>query len=353
MGRSIFYTHDIFSSQKRGGISRYFNELTKEIPNCDPSVRMEVFAGWAIGNLEGKVGIPALNIPHTRFARHWLSERWQKRRIGKFRPDFIHVTYPFQPTSNYDHPLVITIHDMVPEIFPQRLDGRATSSALKREYCERASLIIAVSESTKRDLLRLFPVDERKVRVVHHGVAQFVRPEVMALKLEKPYFLYVGTMEPYKNFQRLWEAFSGSAELSKSYDLVVIGTQEPQAASQSASLRYMRGGDDLLASLYLGATALVYPSECEGFGMPLLEAMVHSCPVLCSRIPPFEEVAGEAAYYFDPKSVEDIRSAMEAITKNSSLRKDLISKGNERSPLFTWNACARSTLAAYNEVLGP
>lgn len=345
---SVFYTHDIFSSQRYGGITRYFQELTAALPHLPDAPRTKVFTGLSISSAHGESyhGLQVPQLPHTRFLRHAINERWQTLCIDSFRPDLIHVTYPTRTPRDFGAPIIFTVHDMIPELFPDQFGSQITSSALKREYCKLATRVIAVSSQTKSDLVRIFQIEPEKIDVIHHGV-RFPLKKSEPFSFGRPYFLYVGTQEKYKNFGRLLEAFLGSPLLRENYGLAVIGTQEPDLRGVEGAVRFFRGPDSLLHSLYAGATALVYPSEYEGFGMPLLEAMAHGCPVLSSDCAALRETAGDSAAYFFAGSVGSIRKVMEESAQDPQTLKLLAARGLDRARSFSWDECARKTLHCY------
>ncbi len=161
----------------------------------------------------------------------------------------------------------------------------------------------------------------------------------------RPFLLYVGLREGYKNFHRLLAAYSRSQLLKRDFDLVcfgggALGGEERSRARDlgvpTARLRYVSGGDEALAQLYASAAALVYPSVYEGFGIPPLEAMSVGCPVICSNSSSLPEVVGDAAELFDPLDEDQIRSAMERVVMSEGLRKDLSERGRRRCALFSW-----------------
>jgi glycosyltransferase involved in cell wall biosynthesis len=168
---------------------------------------------------------------------------------------------------------------------------------------------------------------------------------------ERPYILYVGRRRFYKNFAVLAAAFTRSADLRAQYDLICVGG-EVDVAEQLADVRYERveASDAELAGLYAGAVAFVYSSRYEGFGLPLIEAMSCGCPVITTRGGSLEEIAGDAAEYFEPDSSDELIEAIQRVTRDRLLRARLIAAGRHRAAGFTWDRCVEATLSVYRQV---
>lgn len=174
------------------------------------------------------------------------------------------------------------------------------------------------------------------------------------------YFLYVGNAYPHKNLEGLLEAFSRLQSTVYSLQLILVGTEDyfykrlkdkvEKMGLKNEVIFYGPATRDELNNLYRNATALVFPSLMEGFGLPGLEAMANGCPVICSDIPVFKEIYGEAAVYFDPNNIDDIREKMTICLNDSNQLSKIIEKGKEQSKKYSWEKLARQTLAIYQEV---
>ena len=215
----------------------------------------------------------------------------------------------------------------------------------------RARRLIAVSQATRDDLVRVYGIAADRIDVVWHGV----EPEFFALDRShtEPFVLCVSTLHPHKNLDRLIRAY---ARRKRDWRLVIAGMRGFFADSldsligdlgvrESVALTGWIPREELL-QLYARAQAFVYPSTFEGFGMPVLEAMAAGLPVACSEIAPLREVAGDAVLYFDPLSEDAIADALERITTDPGLRTRLAEAGPARAREFTWERAARETLAA-------
>lgn len=215
----------------------------------------------------------------------------------------------------------------------------------------RARRLIAVSEATRADLVRVYGLPKDRIDVVLHGV----EPEFFALDRSRtePFVLCVSTLHPHKNLDRLIRAY---ARRKRDWRLTIAGMRGFFAEALDRLITELGVGASVeltgwipreeLLQLYGRAQAFVYPSTFEGFGMPVLEAMAAGIPVACSDISPLREVAGDAALFFDPLSEDAIAGALDRITTDAGLRAKLAKAGPERARGFTWERAARETLAA-------
>jgi glycosyltransferase involved in cell wall biosynthesis len=234
------------------------------------------------------------------------------------------------------------------------------SEKAKRKYQSilAATCVITISESTRQDLLNLLPLDPKKVTTVHLAASDFFQPvSVVDAVYSKPYVLYVGQRSGYKNFLRFSEAFSMSANLRKDFNIHVFGggAFSREELQKIAELNLIKNivkvdGDDYeLRNQYQGARALVYPSIMEGFGIPLVEAMMSGCPVICSNTSSIPEVAGYAGGYFDPTSIESMTFSLRSILSDDGLLHGMRERGFLRSRDFSWMKSAEETNEVYKE----
>jgi glycosyltransferase involved in cell wall biosynthesis len=287
-----------------------------------------------------------------------LANRPRARRAlgGPF--DLFHPTYyKTYFLGKLDRPFVITVHDMVHEIFDStriRDDGTARN---KRILCQHASRIIAVSNNTKNDLCRLLGVPAEKIAVIHHGTNLRYRGEPRLHTA--PYILYVGARGGYKNFGTF---LSAAASLARRHgvDILCAGGGQLTAFEKrsidslglAGRMRHVPAGSSgELSSLYHFASVFCYPSLYEGFGLPLLEAFACGCPVAASATSSIPEVAGNAAEYFDPNSPDAIADRIERILLDPDRSAQLVSAGADRLRAFSWEKSARQTYAVYREAL--
>jgi glycosyltransferase involved in cell wall biosynthesis len=261
---------------------------------------------------------------------------------------------------------VATIHDLGYLHFPNehpRLT-RWLRRGANRWSAHRATQVVAISEATRDDLIRFEHVDPARISVVHHGCAPRFRPVRDAAQLDAvrtrfgldaPYFLFVGTLQPRKNLERLLQAFDLAAATRPGLLLALGGAIGWQSERFQRALQHMRArdrvrllgyvDDDDLPVLLSGAVGLAFPSLYEGFGLPALEAMACATPVLTSNTSSLPEVVGEAGLLVDPLDVSAIAAGLGSLADSPDLREDLGRRGLARAAGFTWQRAAEQTLA--------
>ncbi|URA10850.1 glycosyltransferase family 4 protein [Thermospira aquatica] len=365
---TVLFDHQVFSLQRFGGISRYFYELMRHfshMSDMDFELPLAVTSNVYMRSLfpEKYREYPARGKKFVGIFQFAINSLYTLRERKKHTYDVFHPTYYFPYFHDWGKPLVVTIHDMIPERFPGDFRGLVVTREWKRIFAHRADKIIAVSENTKKDIVELYGIKEEKIVVIHHGIS--FSPEIMErAHFTKPvfqrYVLFVGVRRGYKNFERMVKALAPLIKKDLIDGLVCVGggsfeKDEEQLFSElgleKAVVRY-DVSDEELAFLYKNAAVFVFPSLYEGFGFPLLEAFASECPVCCSLCSSFPEVAGEAAYYFDPYSEESMRESVEKVLGSPALRQQLINKGKERLKLFSWEKTAQYTKKVYEEILG-
>jgi glycosyltransferase involved in cell wall biosynthesis len=371
----VLFDHQIFSYQAFGGASRYYCELmaafhragepafdvgVAESPN-EYLARAPFFTGKKIAKA-GTAGF------FRTYVKNELATRAASRRA---QHDILHATF-YEPgvlRHVRGGKLVVTVLDMIPEKFPELYPatgfyGRFVTRRWidgKRTLCERADAILAISEHTKQDVVSFYGIDPSRITVMHlgnnlSGGADKPRPDGVAPR----YVLFVGTRNTYKNFGFFIEAIA--TLLAKSADLGVLCIGGGALAPDEVALIERHGlagrviqrsvRDDELAACYAHAAAFVFPSRYEGFGIPILEAFACGCPALVANASCFPEIAGDAALYFDPDDRDSLRTALERVLGDSTLRDGLVAKGRERVKRFTWDATAQQTLTAYRGLVG-
>lgn len=275
---------------------------------------------------------------------------------------------------HYTHPLicpcarVVTLHDMTFFVIPEMHTAarRLSMRFFIKRALRRAEIVIFVSESTKADAQRICDIINDRQFVVPLGVdiSRFagitddrVTETMLKLHIEKPYILYVGTIEPRKNITRLIHAFEQLDQYNSRYKLVIAGglgwdyAETLQAIEESphkASIRrlgYITTDDK--TALIAGCDLLVYPSLYEGFGLPVLEGMAAGVPVITSTTSSLREVAGTAAVLADPHSIEQIASSINAVLSDATYSEALREAGRSRAAEFSWEKTAVLTYAAY------
>lgn len=382
----ILYDHQAFDMQTHGGVSRCFVELYKHRP-----ASMEAtFGVRETDNVYLKtLGFPSSGYVYNHFisSRNFLTKRffykayeniraghpsqWDHRpklnqyyserllREGCF--DVFHPTFfdPYFFDYIKDKPFVVTVHDMIPELYPAYYEADDEQIVWKRELVSKATHVIAVSEQTKNDVVRLLHVPAEKISVVYHGASDV--PYVPSAKSEPNYLLYVGERHYYKNFS----AFIREClpVLRRHSDLRVICTGCPFTEEENRFFhdegvegRFVHrfvDTDQELMDLYHHALAFVYPSSYEGFGLPILEAYKADCPVMLNKASCFPEIAGDAAMYFTigdgPSDLEEQLEAVYGMKEEE--REALLERQRLRLRRYSWRRAAEQLAAVYEKCL--
>lgn len=362
---------------RKTGVGYYAQQLIRALPAADPTARYTAWYLHAKGLLRPRRFFAGVDRPNfdevsTPFpARVFepLASRAGVPRLEWFCDFDVLLATNFLPPATRSDGVVLVVHDLAFRVYPEtapHMDDR-----WRRRFdrsLSTASRIIVPSESARDDLVELYAVDPSHVDAVHHGVdADAFRPAPRAEvervrrihRIDGPYLLFVGGLEPRKNLVSLVRAF-GAASLDAS--LVLAGGAVrwfPDAAADleaaisalPAKVRtrvvrtgYVSDADKL--ALLTGATAFVLPSRYEGFGMPILEAMACGTPVLTSTVSSLPEVAGDAAVLVDPDDVGALASGMQELLEDDPLRIRLAGMGLARAARFTWERTAKDTAAS-------
>jgi len=253
---------------------------------------------------------------------------------------------------------VITVHDLTYKRFPELLQ-KETLENLERQMAREVALsdaVIAVSESTRRDLLAFYQIDPSRVFTVHSGVSVPETSEPVE-GLPRRYILFVSTIEPRKNLDVLLDAFDALRRSGYDGSLVVAGKIGWKAEALAERLRapgvvhldYVNPSQ--LTTLYRNADVFVFPSIYEGFGFPLLEAMAHGIPTIAAQSSSLPEIGGDASIYFDPRNAPELATQLRRVLDDGGLRRDLVAKGHERARQFRWDRAADETLEVFRRVV--
>jgi glycosyltransferase involved in cell wall biosynthesis len=359
----VRYDDQIFVLQRRGGISRYFVELIREFTE-GPELEVHPRLGWRWTRnahaLEAGLG-RALRVPG---GSRLQTLRWANRfaNLGMPEVDVVHHTYyrAGYLTRRAGPPMVVTIYDMTPEIFPD-LFPRRNPHREKREYVHRADLVLCISESTRRDLLRVYGSIESPIVVTHLGVnRRFVRGATKPSWCPERYVLFLGSRDGYKDFRVAIEAFAEVAATERTTVLLAVGGGRFTADETALISRWGLGdrvvqrdaSDDDLPGVLGGASVFVFPSRYEGFGLPTLEAMACGTPTVLVDSSSHPEVGGDAALYFPPGDSSSLAVLLGRILADEALRSDLSRRGVAQAGRFTWRSTAVATADAYRIAAG-
>jgi len=368
----IIIDPQIFLLQKYGGISRYYAEILKFL-----SRRKEIYLEFPLffsENLHLKNYGLGLNffLRKSQFLFHFRFKEILKRKskekfidcLKSSKFDLIIPTYydkSFLKVRNQT-PFVLTVYDMIHENYPYLEEG-STIISDKKELIESADSIIAISDYTKKDILRFYPhISENKISVVHlsHSIIKRELESGLSNRLvgDSNYILFVGNRGFYKNFEWFLPEVSGWLLANKVKLLCLGGGRFNQSEIEMISnlglsdyvVQYTFQDDELYA-FYKGALAFVFPSEYEGFGIPVLEAMYSGCPVVLPRLTSFPEVAGDAGEYFDLADSNSLISSLDKIKSDFVYRDQLVKKGIIQASKFSWEKTVEQCLDVYRSVV--
>jgi len=362
---TVLFDHQVFSYQREGGVSRYFAELISGLPGCGVEVGTtfrrtptryllekfpERYQDWLPGfSFKGK----------NHLLNAW-NKGLSKKGLRTNKWDVFHPTYfdPYFLKILKGRPFVLTIHDMTHERFPDGLSDKDTLPPLKGILAKEAATVIAISESTKKDVVEILHIPESRVVVIPHGNS--LLPEKVApipLNVPSPFWLYVGGRAAYKNWETALFAFvERQNQFPKDFFIHVGGgsfSESEKAWIHKLGLAekvfQIQAGEGQLAWLYQNAQGLIYPSKYEGFGLPLVEAMAWGCPVVCSNTSSLPEVGGDAALYFNPEDPHACNLEMTQLDSQNR-RSAAVRAGLARAGLFTWEASVRHHAEIYKKV---
>jgi glycosyltransferase involved in cell wall biosynthesis len=376
---------------RHDGTGRYSRELLRAAARLERAGQAPIAPAWHLLGQRGDAPelpldplprcltcewlTPPALIGRGNAAKLWFEQRAMPARARAAGADLLHYPYfaaPLRPTAR----LVVTVHDLIPLLLPEYRGSRLVRAymALQSATVRRAGLILADSQASRHDVVRLLSVPRHRVRVVPLGVdPEFVPAtdaEVTAVRaryrLPERYLLYSGGLDVRKNVERLILAYARArASGGLSEPLVVTGDASRRGrlhrplpplierlglGEQVRLVGLVPDGE--LPALYTGATLFVYPSRYEGFGLPVLQAMACGAPVACSTGGSLAEVAGDAALTFAPDDEPGLADALRRGLQDDALRERLRAEGRARASQFTWERTAAATLQAYADAAG-
>ncbi len=385
----VLYDYQVFTWQRYGGISRYFTQIISNLPK---DIKTEIAIKYSdneylkntnivplleshftpyrvldqmLFGLKFKGKKKFLNLFYNKSINQYidsleLNRQYSIEKLQQQDFDIFHPTYydPYFLDHIGKKPFVLTIHDMIHELYPEIVFDLQVVEA-KAKLARKANHIIAISERTKQDIIEILKIPEKNISVIYHANSLIESGiETSLINIPNKFILFVGEREGYKNFLFMVESL---AKILKDIpDLYVICTGKSFSEKEELFMKNfdvfekfiaLPVDDSDLSRLYKNASCLIFPSYYEGFGIPIVEAFNFGCPVLASKTDCFKEIANDAALFFDPKNINDIALLVSNILKNEDKKHELIQKSIQRNKIFSWDLSAQKTGCVYNNVL--
>jgi len=347
------------------GVARYTYETTKRMVLSHPEDDFVFFFDrdydddfLFADNVTGVIVTPQARHPLLWFT--WFEISLPKA-LKKYKIDVFFSPDTYLSLGS-DIPTLLTCHDLAYLHYPKHIPllVRKYYQRYFPRFHKRADHIMAVSQSTKDDIVAQYGIDENKITVAYNACAENFKPinsiEKVNVRMKisdgKPYFIYIGSIHPRKNILRLVEAFEQFCQNEKKHQLVILGRWAWNNDVLASKLKRTKNRDRIkliddmegdISPYVAAAEALVYVSLFEGFGLPLIEAMQSAVPVIASDRGALKEVAGDAAILVDPVDVDAIANAMKVVIADDDLRDELIHKGETNVKMFSWDRTAAAT----------
>lgn len=331
---------DISQIAHPGGVGVYTKNLAKALLK-EPGLDLKFFYSSLRKPYRGDLSnVRSFLLPPTLF--EVLFNRIRNVSIERFLGpiDIFHSSDWVQPPSRAKK--VTTYHDVIPLKYPHLSLPKIVAVQRRRLKLveQEIDMVIAVSQTTKKDLVEVSLIPEDKIVVIFEGVGSEYKPQDQSkvedfrkrYNLPQKFVLAIGGIGDRRNLDRVRQA-------CQDYNLVISGKTIPSLFEEDLPL------------LYSSAAVLLYPSLYEGFGLPIIEAMAAGCPVITSNVSSMPEVGGEAALYIDPYNVSDIKDKLKMVMEDSKLRQDLIKKGLLQAMKFSWEKAAKETIGVYKKLL--
>lgn len=367
-----------FYGSRAKGLGRYTQKLIEYLPQVDQKNEYVIFLT--------KENFGRFVLPNQRFSKVLADYKWytfseqlfMPWKIAAARLDLMHFPH-FNVPLFYHGPFVVTIHDLIITHFPTI---RATTLSpwvykikqlayqiVIRHAVKRALKVLSVSQFSRQEIVSYFRIAADKVVVTYEGVERrhsahdrIDNKKILPrFQLPDRFILYVGTAYPHKNLEGLVRSFRLVIEQKKDIRLILVGKKDYFYQRLEGEIRELglvdsvicigEVSDQELTVLYQEALLYVFPSLCEGFGLPALEAMAQGLPAAVARIPCLLEILGEAVVYFDPYDVQDIADTLVRGIDDQQLRAELRDKGLRQTQKYSWSRMADETHALYEHIL--
>lgn len=362
----ILIDYQILVDQKYGGVSKYtYNLYSRLLKRSNVKVKIPVLCSrnyYFKDVIRPLKNHRILDVKIIRWTVKIINSiktvlYYLISKIDIYHPSFYGIyLFPFIWKKTK---VVVTIHDMIHEIYKDEIYSAKRTIFRKKIMIEKADAIIAVSNNTKKDIMRFYPeIEENKIKVIYEG--GLIDRKIRNVKnIPDKYVLYVGNREGYKNFSTLIKAMDYIFNVTNDIYLVCAGggklaENELNGLSDSIFKKYViqvNCDDAELNFLYQRASCYVNPSKYEGFGIPIIEAFENSCPVILANASCFPEIGGNACLYFESESAIELSRLITSIIESSDLREKMIQRGLDRSKFFSWDKMENEIFKLYTELL--
>jgi glycosyltransferase involved in cell wall biosynthesis len=361
----ILFDHQIFIDQEYGGISRYFSELLRGLKKSNKANKLSLLFSnnQHLQELTDIRPIPFFSgkiISGKGIFLRTMNRLFSILSLLSKNFDIFHPT-------NYDpyflkyigrKPYILTVYDLIQEKFAKDFPDYAGKILNNKKITiENATHIIAISESTKNDIIDIYKITEDKITTIHLASSLEKNIKIEAIDVPAKYLLYVGNRERHKNFIFFIKAIATVLKNNKISLICAGGGKFDEKTIELLNnlniydlVLQVPINESKLAFLYQNAICFVFPSLYEGFGLPILEAMSMGCPVIASNTSSLPEVGGNAALYFDPNDEKSIQNISNNIINNSNLRVEMKIAGLEQIKLFSWDKTVKETIDVYNKI---
>ena len=353
----ILFDYKIFFLQKYGGISRYFIELFKKFDqnNIDYLLQVSIHQNYylKINSIKKSKNIHLNNYPkYTRKMIESINNYFFLKKIKSEKFKIIHNTYYGNNILNQDKTIITSVYDFTHEIFSDEFNY---SKNIKKNSIKNSNHFICISENTKNDLIKFYNINEKNISVIYLGGDHL--PKSNFTFESKPFVLYVGYRENYKNFEILLKSFYESDKLKNDFDIICYGsnkfTKNELSKIQKYGLldkvKHMAGDDQLLSNLYSSAKCHVITSRYEGFGITAIEAYNFGCPVILNNSSSLKEV-GTKTNSFEGSS-EQLKILLEKTLYSEEFSDEIKNIGEKFKKKFSWNNCYKETIKVYEKFL--
>jgi glycosyltransferase involved in cell wall biosynthesis len=355
------------------GISRYIFELSQQVLEQDKTNQYVLFFNVLDDETKAAYQKFGHKMVETKISHYSLAEQFKLPGIfNQEKLDLLHVPH-FNAPILYFRKFVVTIHDLTHTKFPGRKKShfihRIAYNLVMLNAVKRAAKIIAISESTKKEVQDYFGIPDKKIGVVYEGFSSIykvmdrdetIKKVSQKFNITKPFLLYVGVWRRYKNLPALARVFNRLIDRGFDLELVLAGDQDPfypDIKGQVMAIKHKdrikvvgRVSDEDLNLLYNSCLMFVLPSLSEGFGLTVLEAAACGVPIAAADIPPLREILGQGGEFFDPLNEDNMYDVISNVVDNPIKLEELANGGLSRSKHFSWKTAAQETIKIYESI---